>query len=131
MGTMDMDSVPPATMTSAAPDRMRSAASAMACRPDEQKRLMVMAEVSTGRPARSEAMRATFMPCAMPEGEQGMNVGARGAQRAFVGAADGSANGGDDDGFGHDGLAGEDSVFIVGRVKGKSKRSKRDPWKGS
>src|SRR6266852_4551078 len=55
MGTMDMDSVPPAMMTSAAPERMRSAARAMACRPEEQKRLMVMAEHSTGRPARSEA----------------------------------------------------------------------------
>ena len=42
---------------------MRSAASAMACSPDAQKRLMVMAETSTGMPARSDAMRATFMPC--------------------------------------------------------------------
>src|SRR6266481_4283252 len=63
MGTRDMDSVPPATMISAEPPRMRSAASAMACRPEEQKRLMVIAEVSTGRPARRAAMRATFMPC--------------------------------------------------------------------
>src|SRR5216683_246976 len=63
MGTMDMDSVPPATITSAEPERIRSAARAMACRPEEQKRLMVMALVSTGRPARREAMRATFMPC--------------------------------------------------------------------
>src|SRR3989442_1215359 len=31
--------------------------------PDEQKRLMVMAEASTGRPARREAGRATLMPC--------------------------------------------------------------------
>ena len=42
---------------------MRSAAIAMACSPDEQKRLMVTAETSTGKPARSEAMRATFIPC--------------------------------------------------------------------
>src|SRR5215467_11735540 len=63
IGTRDMDSVPPATITCAEPPRMRSAASAMACNPDEQKRLMVIAEVSTGRPARSAAMRATFIPC--------------------------------------------------------------------
>src|SRR5262249_5691665 len=42
---------------------MRSAAIAIACKPEEQKRLIVMAETSTGNPARSEAMRATFMPC--------------------------------------------------------------------
>src|ERR1051326_6545101 len=63
MGIMDMLSVPPPRMTSAPPPRMRSAASAMACNPEEQKRLMVMAEASTGSPARSEAMRATFIPC--------------------------------------------------------------------
>src|SRR5229473_973788 len=37
---------------------MRSAASAMACNPEEQKRLMVIALVSTGSPARSEALKA-------------------------------------------------------------------------
>jgi hypothetical protein len=42
---------------------MRSAARAIDCKPEEQKRLMVIAEVSTGRPARSDAMRATFIPC--------------------------------------------------------------------
>src|SRR5579884_3016587 len=50
MGTMDMDSVPPATITSAPPERMRSAAMAMACRPEEQKRLIVMAEVPRAGP---------------------------------------------------------------------------------
>src|SRR6267142_3034270 len=63
MGIMLMDSVPPATMISAPPTMMRSAPRAMACNPEEQKRLMVMAEHSTGSPARSDAMRATFMPC--------------------------------------------------------------------
>src|SRR5271155_159778 len=62
MGIRLMDSVPPATITWAWPDMMRSAARAMACKPEEQKRLMVIAEVSTGSPARSEAMRATFIP---------------------------------------------------------------------
>ena len=42
---------------------MRSAANAIACRPDEQKRLMVTADASTGTPARRLAMRATFSPC--------------------------------------------------------------------
>src|SRR6267142_1286492 len=63
MGIMLMDSVPPATMISAPPTMMRSAPRAMACNPEEQKRLMVMAEHSTRSPARSDAMRATFMPC--------------------------------------------------------------------
>ena len=35
---------------------IRSAAIAIACNPDEQKRLIVIAEHSTGNPARREAM---------------------------------------------------------------------------
>src|SRR5579863_1118563 len=35
----------------------------MACRPDEQNRLIVIADDSTGKPARSDAIRATFIPC--------------------------------------------------------------------
>ena len=58
-----MDSVPPATTTSAPPLMMRSAAMAIACSPEEQKRLIVSAETSTGNPARSDAIRATFIPC--------------------------------------------------------------------
>src|SRR5918994_3346648 len=42
---------------------MRSAADAIDCRPDGQKRLTVTADASTGRPARRLAMRATFSPC--------------------------------------------------------------------
>ena len=45
------------------PRRMLSAAIATACRPDEQKRLMVMPGTVSGRPASSTPMRATFMPC--------------------------------------------------------------------
>src|SRR5215468_9131046 len=60
---MDILSVPPATITSAPPERIRSAASAIACNPDEQNRLIVIADVSTGNPARSAAIRATFIPC--------------------------------------------------------------------
>src|SRR4051794_36860971 len=63
MGIIVMDSTPPARITSALPDMMRSAAIAIDCRPEEQKRLMVIAEHSTGRPARNDAIRATFIPC--------------------------------------------------------------------
>ena len=42
---------------------MALATSAHACRPEEQKRLIVTAEASTGMPARKLEMRATFMPC--------------------------------------------------------------------
>ncbi len=43
MGTMLIDSVPPARTTEACPVAMRSAAMAMDCRPLEQKRFNVMA----------------------------------------------------------------------------------------
>src|SRR5580765_3478755 len=43
---------------------MRWAAVAMVCRPEEQKRLMVMPEVVTGRPARSAFWRAMLAPVA-------------------------------------------------------------------
>ena len=62
-GITVMLSVPAAIITSASPRRMRAAASATACRPDEQKRLMVMPGTVLGRPASSTPMRATFMPC--------------------------------------------------------------------
>src|ERR1044072_6507169 len=57
-----MDSVPPAMMHSAMPAIMRSAAIAMVCEPDEQKRLTVTAGTACGSPARRAAMRATFVP---------------------------------------------------------------------
>jgi len=38
-------------------------------------------------------------------GQRGEIVGAGGAERAFIGAADGSADGGDDDGFWHGGTS--------------------------
>src|SRR5882724_7417122 len=53
----------PASATCALPVRIRSAAMAIDCRPEEQKRFMVMALVSTGKPARIAAERAMFMPC--------------------------------------------------------------------
>ena len=63
MGTRLMLSVPPATMTSAEPQRILSAAKAMDWRPEAQKRLTVTAGTSTGSPALSAAIRATFIPC--------------------------------------------------------------------
>ena len=63
IGTIDIDSVPAAIITSSSPVRMRSAASATACTPEEQKRLMVIAGTLSGSPARSTPMRATFIPC--------------------------------------------------------------------
>ena len=123
IGIMDMDSVPPATITSAPPLMMRSAAIAIACSPEEQKRLMVSAETSTGSPARSEAMRATFIPCsasgmAQPRMTSSISLGSicgtrssaplmaiaassGGAERAFEGASYGRADAGGDDDFTH------------------------------
>jgi len=50
------------------------------------------------------------------DSERGKIIGACGAERAFVGTADGGADGGDDDGFlAWRDLAGRDSEFIVGR----------------
>ena len=48
-------SVPPASITSASPRRMRSAASATACKPDEQKRLTVMPGTVSGKPGEQHA----------------------------------------------------------------------------
>src|SRR6266576_1964918 len=63
MGIIDIVSSPPATATSALPVLILSAAIAIDCNPEEQKRLIVIALVSTGRPARIAAARATFIPC--------------------------------------------------------------------
>ena len=63
IGIIDIVSSPPPIATSALPVLMRSAAIAIDCKPDEQKRLIVIALVSTGSPARMAAARATFIPC--------------------------------------------------------------------
>src|SRR6187402_2473271 len=63
MGTMDIDSTPPATDTRVRPACTLSAACAMACRPLEQKRLMVSAGTLFGHFARNTAFRARFRPC--------------------------------------------------------------------
>src|SRR5579885_1921567 len=57
-----MDSAPPARMISALPARMRSAAMAMDCRPELQKRLMVTPGTRSGSPARRAAQRAMLLP---------------------------------------------------------------------
>src|SRR3990172_6910958 len=58
-----MLSVPPATATSENPVIMCSLAVAIACRPDEQKRLTVCPATVSGRPARRAASRAAIRPC--------------------------------------------------------------------
>src|SRR5574337_2070197 len=62
--TQEIDSTPPATMTSASPATMRCAASAIVCRPDEQNRFTVVPDVVTGQPARSAIWRAMLAPVA-------------------------------------------------------------------
>ena len=51
MGMWDMDSTPPAMMTSDQPMLILAVASAMACTPEEQKRLTVIPETGSGKPA--------------------------------------------------------------------------------
>ena len=71
MGTMLMDSAPPAISTSASPTRMRSAAIWMAVTPEAQKRLTVTPPTGCLN-ARPMAMRAMFMPCSPSGKEQPM-----------------------------------------------------------
>ncbi len=61
--TIEIDSVPAPIATVAPSCRMWCDAMAIAWRPDEQKRLTVVAETVSGRPATSAATRATFVPC--------------------------------------------------------------------
>ena len=58
-----MLSTPPPIAASAPPIMIWWAAMAMACRPEEQKRLTVVPATETGRPARTRATRATLLPC--------------------------------------------------------------------
>ena len=62
--TSEIDSTPPATYTSPSPARMRWLASAMVCRPEEQKRFTVMPGTELGQPARTAICRAMFQPVA-------------------------------------------------------------------
>ena len=54
IGTMLMLSVPAAIITSASPSRMRSAAIATACKPEEQKRFTVTPGTPTGKPGQQQ-----------------------------------------------------------------------------
>ncbi len=54
--------MPPATATSASPARISAAASMIALSPEPQTRLIVVAEVVFGRPARNAAWRAGAWP---------------------------------------------------------------------
>ena len=51
IGMWDIVSQPPAIITSDHPARIFAVASAMDCRPEEQKRLTVIPDVVIGRPA--------------------------------------------------------------------------------
>ena len=89
IGIIDIVSSPPAISTSAPPVRIRSAARAMDCSPEEQNRLIVIALVSTGRPARIAAARATFIPCsasgiAQPMITSSISAGSRPGTRAIA-----------------------------------------------
>ena len=69
--TSEMDSTPEPIATGVPSVMICCAAIAMACRPEEQKRLIVVPPVVTGHPAQIAALRATFMPvapsgCAQP-----------------------------------------------------------------
>ena len=59
-----IDSTPPATATGTPSTMTRWAAIAIAWRPEEQKRLIVVAAAVTGSPARSAACRAMLWPVA-------------------------------------------------------------------
>ena len=107
---------------------------AMDWSPDEQKRLIVIAEVSTGSPARIAAARATFIPCSASGIAQPMItssisdfsnpsarrtasfddgrahlVGPRVLQSPLRGLADRRAHGGNDDCVSHDSSVSVDS----------------------
>ncbi len=61
-GAPFIDSMPPATTSSASPARISAAASMIALRPEPQTRLIVVALVVSGSPARSVACRAGAWP---------------------------------------------------------------------
>src|SRR3989304_4178505 len=100
--------------------RMRWAAMAMACRPEEQKRLTVAPDVVTGSPPRRAAWRAMFCPVApsgsvQPRSTSSPSPGSSPArvpaqrravgvvERATIGPADRGPRSRDDDGVRHDG----------------------------
>ncbi|GEM_PF-6988260 len=58
----EMLSTPPATMAGTPSSTMRPAATAIACRPEEQKRLITVPPTVTGRPARSAVWRPMLRP---------------------------------------------------------------------
>jgi len=71
-GARDMDSTPPATTISAAPALIMWEAMMMALMPEAQRRLTVMPGTVSGKPASSQAMRATLRfsspaPLALPK----------------------------------------------------------------
>jgi hypothetical protein len=91
VGVEDMCSVPPATMVVANPAMIRSAALAMVCRPEEQKRLTVWPGTLSGRPARWAAILATLRPwlpsvMAQPSSTSSTSAGSRPSARRSASA---------------------------------------------
>ena len=80
-----MFSMPPATATSTLPSRISCAAETIACAPEPQTRLTVIAGTVTGRPAWTPACRAGFillpacttLPMTTVSDFVGANAGAR------------------------------------------------------
>src|SRR4051812_5978971 len=82
--TQEIDSTPPATKTPGSPARTRCAASAMVCRPEEQKRFTVMPDTVTGRPARIAIWRAMLPPVAPSGVAQPMITSSTSAGASFA-----------------------------------------------
>src|SRR3990172_4121986 len=89
IGTIVIDSVPPATMMSAKPAMIRSAAMAIDWRPEEQNRLIVIPGTESGSPAFRAQILATFIPCspsgiAQPRMTSSTRAGSRFATRSIA-----------------------------------------------
>ena len=149
-----MDSSPPATATGTPSCVMLRAASAIACRPEEQKRLTVWPAAVTGRPARMAHWRAMLPPVA-PSGlaqpmrhvldVAGIDAGAldgvgddvaahvgamREVEDAAHGPADRRAGGGDDDGVDHGAVLSVRVMVVLSRHPSSAAPALRSPGLG-
>ena len=128
--TIEIDSVPAPIATSAPSCMIWCDAIAIAWRPEEQKRLTVVAATVSGKPAASDATRATFMPDG-PSGrpqpqmtssissqrscrhlrqraldrDRGHVIGPRGVQSTAKRFSERRASVGDDEGFAHEAIS--------------------------
>ena len=65
MGTLDIDSIPPATTKCSNPDFILVAARLTASRPDPQQRFICIPGTSTFHPAYCAAVFPMFAPCSL------------------------------------------------------------------